>query len=319
MLKHIDYVYTVYKEKSFTRAAERLYISQPSLSSTIKKLEKELGYPIFERGGKEITPTYIGEKYIKAAEEILCIKNNLENEIDDLLKLHKGKVVLGSTTFIVSNVLPEILKRFNEKYPDIEVKILVEQSTVLQEKLEQGLVDIAIDNATAINPYYEYISLFDEHILLGVPEELAINRKNTGLQLPTEHIVQGICDYGASPKIDVTEFRNEDFILLKSGNKMRQIAGCIFAEKNMTPKVRFEFDQLMTSISFAESGFGVCFLTDTILKYGRTSRNMIFYQPDTCFTDRTLYVMYKKNKYLSSAGGEFIRFLNELKDEGSII
>lgn len=90
MLRHIDYVYAIYKEKSFTRAAEQLYISQPSLSATIKKLEKDLGYPIFERTGKEITPTYIGEKFIKAAEEILIIKKNLENEVDDLLKLRKG-------------------------------------------------------------------------------------------------------------------------------------------------------------------------------------------------------------------------------------
>lgn len=309
MLRYIDYVYAIYEEKSFTKAAERLYISQPSLSSTIKKLEKQLGYPIFERSPKEIKLTNIGEKYIKAAEEIIRIKNNLENEIDDLLKLHRGKIILGSTAFIVSNVLPHILKEFGKKFPDIEIKIVVEQSSVLQEKLEKGLVDLAIDNTTALSPSYQHISLFEEHILIGVPENLEVNNRYKDFQIPADIIKNGSCDYSKLPKIDISKFMDEEFILLKSGNKMQQIASSIFTEKGFTPKVCFEFDQLMTSISFAESGFGICFLTDTILKYGGSCKNMTFYQPDTDFTDRTLYMMYKRNKYLSPASSEFINFL----------
>ena len=92
MFKHMDYVYAVYEEKSFTKAAEKLYISQPALSSTIKKLEKDMGYPIFERRGKEVVPTYVGQRYLEAAEEIRLIRRNLEQEIDDLLleKIHSG-------------------------------------------------------------------------------------------------------------------------------------------------------------------------------------------------------------------------------------
>ena len=70
MLKYMDYAYAVYEEKSFTKAAEKLYISQPSLSLTIKKLEDELGFLIFDRSGKETTLTPLGEKYIQAIKEI---------------------------------------------------------------------------------------------------------------------------------------------------------------------------------------------------------------------------------------------------------
>ena len=316
MLKHIDYVYTVYKEKSFTRAAEKLYISQPSLSATIKKIETELGYPIFERNGKEITPTYIGEKYIKAAEEILAIEKNLENEIDDLLQFRTGNILLGSTTYIVSNVLPDTLKHFGEEYPDIELKILVEQSSILHEKLEKGLVDIALDNAISRNPNYEYIPLLKEHILIGVPQDWELNQLYKNYQIPLEAISDISCDYNRLPKINISSLRDKEFILLKNGNKMRQISNKIFAEKNMIPQICFEFDQLMTSLSFAESGFGICFLTDTLLRYGVSCKNITLYQPDTTFADRTLYIMYKKNKYLSSASSEFIRFLKD-KFKGS--
>ena len=309
MFKHVDYVYAVYEERSFTKAADKLYISQPALSSTIKKLEKDLGYPLFERNGKEVRPTYLGEKYIRAAEEIRIIRENLEREIDDLVQLKKGKIILGSTTFIVSNLLPELLKDFRKQYPNIELEILVEQSTILRKKLEKGLVDIAIDNALTQDPDYCYIPLFPERILLGVPEKLPLNARYRDYQIPTKTIQNPNCDYEKLPKIDVAIFRDTPFILLKHGNKMRQIATSIFTERGIVPNVCFEFDQLMTSISFAESGFGCCFLTDTILRYVGPCKNIVYYQPDTTVKDRTLYVMHKKNKYLSFACREFISFL----------
>ncbi len=311
MLKHIEYVYAIYTEKSFSRAAEKLYISQPALSSTIKKLEKSLGFPIFERCGKEISPTSLGEKYIQAIEEILRIKNNLENEIDDLLKLRKGSIVLGSTSFIVSNVLPDLLKDFRTLHDGIEIKIIVEQSTVLHEKFEQGLIDILIDNVTATNSDTEYIPFFKEHILIGVPREFEVNEQNLKYQIPKSKITDALSSYENLPKTDISIFKNEEFILLNSGNKMRQIARKIFAENGFSPKISFEFDQLTTAISFAEKGFGICFLTDTMLKYGNLYENLVFYQPNTKFSDRTLYIMYKKNRYLSSAGREFINFLKK--------
>ena len=311
VLKYLDYVYEIYRERSFTKAAEKLFISQPALSSTIKRLEKDLGYPIFERSGKEVIPTELGEKYVRAAEEILLIQKNMEQEIDDLLQLRKGKIVLGSTTFIVSNVLPRMLKRFRQVNPDVEIEILVEQSTVLREKLEKGLVDIAIDNALGREPEYDYIPLLRERILLGVPEHLPVNERYRDYQIPTDTIRDENCNYEALPKISISAFADEPFILLKSGNKMRQIAGNIFSEAGIAPNICFEFDQLMTSISFAEGSFGVCFLTDTILRYVGPRQNIVCYQPATQYADRTLYIMHKKNKYLSVASRALIDFLQQ--------
>ena len=311
MFKHMDYVYEVYKERSFTKAAQNLYISQPALSSTIKKLEKDLGYPIFERKGREVRPTYVGEKYLEAVEEICQIRKNLMCEIDDLVHLRKGKIVLGSTTFIVSNVLPAMLRQFRRENPEIELEILVEQSTVLRQKLEKGLVDIAIDNALVQEPEYGYIPFLQEHILLGVPEDDPINQRYRDYQIPVDTIRDVECDYTKLPKIDIFAFREQPFVLLKSGNKMRQIASSIFTERGVSPKVSFEFDQLMTSISFAQNGLGVCFLTDTLLRFGQTCQGLALYQPDTAFPERILYAIRKKNKYLPSAAQALLEFLTD--------
>lgn len=310
MFQYMDYAYAIYTEKSFTRAAKKLCISQPALSATIKKLEASLGHPIFDRSGKTITLTDIGERYIRATEQMLLIRQNLQQEIDDLVGLRRGSLILGGTTFIISDVLPDTFKAFGRKYPDVEMKIQVEPSTVLWEKLSQGLVDIAIDNALSRDPDHEYIPLFREHILIGVPADNPINEKLKDFQLDPQVLGQD-CDFSGMPRVDVTEFAGEDFILLKPGNKMRQIAHNFFADAGISPHVRFEFDRLSTSISFAEAGFGICFLTDTVLKYSGPCKNLILYQPDTRYTDRNLYVMYKKNKYLSAASRAFIRFLQE--------
>ena len=307
----MDYAYAVYKEKSFTKAAKELCISQPALSATIRKLEKSLGHPIFDRSGKTITLTDIGERYIRSAEQIMLIRQNLQQELDDLVALKRGNLILGGTTFIISDVLPDLLKDFGRRYPDIELKIQVEPSTILWEKMDQGLVDIAIDNALVQDPDHVYLPLFREHILIGVPAENPINEKLKAYQLDQNVLQERNYDFSGMPKVNVAEFAKEDFILLKTGNKMRQIAHNFFADTGINPHVRFEFDRLSTSISFAEAGFGVCFLTDTILKYSGPCKNLVLYQPDTKYTDRNLYVMYKKNKYLSAATRAFIDILQE--------
>ena len=306
MFSHADYVYTVYQERSFTKAAEKLYVSQPALSTTIRKLEKDLGYPIFERGVKEVVPTDIGKKYIEAAEQVLAIGRQLQRQTDDLLQLRTGSVTLGSTTFIAAYVLPGLLREFGKLYPGITVNLLVEQSTILQEKLEKGLVDIAIDNTLFCHEDYQYCPLVTERILIGVPEEDPINKTLFHLQLPPNPE-----NWAELPKLDISLLSEQPFVLLKSGNNMRQTAGAIFAEKGIKPKISYEFDQLMTSISFAQNGLGVCFLIDTLLRFGQTCRSLKLYQPDTAFPERILYAIRKKNKYLHSAAQALLEFLKD--------
>ena len=308
MFRYMNYAYAVYKEKSFTKAAEKLFISQPSLSLTIKKLEDALGCPVFERSGREISLTAVGEKYIEAAEAIMKIEGSFKNELDDVLNLKKGKIVIGSTIFISSYILPQVLRRFNQKYPYIDVAVVVEQSTVLEQKLENGEVDLIIDNAVYHSDAYVYIPVLEEKILLGVPENCKANEKNRHKQISEENIKDD--RFINSAKISISEFADDSFVLLKTGNKMRKISDAIFAESGVKAKTAMEFDQLMTAVSYAENGFGICFLTDTILKYAKGCKGLCYYAPDTEHSSRMLYIIYKKNRYLTCASAAFIEEFN---------
>ena len=78
MFQGMNYVYEVYKEKSFSKAAKNLYISQPSLSANVRRVEAKIGYPIFNRNTSPLTLTECGERYIQSVEEILAIENSIE-------------------------------------------------------------------------------------------------------------------------------------------------------------------------------------------------------------------------------------------------
>ncbi len=310
MFKYADYAYEVYKEKSFTRAAEKLFISQPSLSLSIKKLEDTLGTPIFDRSGREIHLTEIGQKYIAALEEIKNIEKDLKDEIDDLQKLKKGSITIGSTIFISSNILPFIIKRFKSAFPEITINILVENSATLKKLLEKGSIDLIVDNSQKEKENeYNYHAIANEHILLAVPKNLPINEKLTSFRIRNDVISTNENWYKNHPKVNMRSFKDDKFILLKYGNNMRQISNKIFKENNIIPNVIQEFDHLMTSISYAEAGFGICFITDSVIKYAKSLNDISLYLPDTTHSERTLYIIRKKNKHLSLSAEELIKHI----------
>ncbi len=308
MLKYMDYALAVYEEKSFTKAAEKLFISQPSLSLTIKKLEDELGFSIFLRRGKEVTLTPLGEKYINAVREIRKVEDDFKTELEDTINLKKGRLNIGSTTFIASYILPDIIKKFTEIYPGITIHIGVVQSTSLYDKLEKGFYDLIIDNSIYKDDRFNCTPLFKEKILLGIPSSFSVNEKLSSFSVKDDILISSK-DYKSLPRLNVKELEGEKFILLKHGNKMREISDGIFQDNGITPFIAQEFDLLMTSANYAEHDFGICFLTDTVLRYSKKTDNLKYYIPDTDKDIRTVYIIEKNNYYQSISGKTFISHL----------
>ena len=104
MFTKMEYVYTVYKEKSFTKAAEKLFVSQPCLSAAIKKIEKEIGQPLFERRYSDLRPTTIGQEYIKAAEKIMNIHQDFAQKVNDAGNMQLGSIKVGGSNYVSSYI-----------------------------------------------------------------------------------------------------------------------------------------------------------------------------------------------------------------------
>ena len=313
MFSKINYVYEIYKTKSFTRAAENLYISQPSLSAAIKKLEASLGAPLFERLGGGIELTEIGKEYIDAAEKILSVEKEFVMRVSDIHNLETGKISVGGTNYLSSYLLPKIMKKFSELYPKIEVSLVEANSTALSNMIKNDELDIIIDSFDETLKEYDGEPLTREKILLCVPKNYKINESLLEFQISPEEIYEDrtACEKKKPLPLDV--FKNESFVILKHGNDMAHRAKLFFEESKISPEVSFTVDQMNISYALSASGMGACFLTDTLFKFGKLFKDdVVLYNIAVKDPHRSLYVAYKKNKYVSFASKKFIELTKAL-------
>lgn len=155
MLSGMDYVYAVWKSRSFSAAARRLFISQPALSAAVKKAEKELGLPIFDRSHTPLQLTDAGRAYIEAAARIFHIRHDLQRYCDDLAGCGSGTLSLGGTNFFASCFLPPMIEAFSKKYPQIRLSVTESDSADLYHKLSAGELDIIVDSGIYDSSLYD--------------------------------------------------------------------------------------------------------------------------------------------------------------------
>ena len=150
------YVYEVYKERSFTKAAQNLYISQPSLSARIKKIEEIIGEPLFDRSTTPLQLTEVGKVYIEAAEEITQIEQRVENYINDLAGLKTGNLAVGASTLFAAYVVPSLITKFNQKFPDVHIQLIEGNTAELEEMLGIPVVPISAAKNEGIDELIEH-------------------------------------------------------------------------------------------------------------------------------------------------------------------
>ena len=273
----------------------------------MKNVENKLGAELFERSANKIKLTQIGKEYIAAAEKIAAVENEFTNKLNDIYNLQTGELIVGGTNYLSSYILPQIVNSFTSKYPDIKVTLVENNSENLCQMIKKESVDIIIDSFDSTMDEYEGIPLIKERILLCVPVNSEINQKLRHHQILPEDIYYGKKVPGDTPAVSIDVFKNEKFILLKKGNDMYNRAMGIFSQRQIQPKVAFYLDQLNISYALAESGIGLCFLTDTFFKYRNYGKNVVLYNVAEEHEGRNLYVAYKRNKYCTRAMEEFIK------------
>lgn len=306
MFSKYKYVYTVYKEQSFTKAAQKLFISQPSLSVAIKNTEKKIGAPVFERTGVGISLTEVGKSYIEACENMLRSEKEFERRLYDIYNLNSGHISVGGSNYLSSYVLPKVINDFCKLYPNIEVTLTEAHSIAMAQMIKDDVIDIMVDSFDRVDDAYELYPLVKERTFLCVPWDNPINQKLAKYIIPAMDICENKLDYSQAPTVPMQMFKDEKFIILKSGNDMHRRAMDIFAESHIMPDVALFVDQLNISYAVSQSGMGLCFVTDTILRYMKAYDEVALYNIDTKHAERTLYMGYKKGRYVTNAMKEFI-------------
>lgn len=159
-LHYLEIFYEVAKERSFTRAAEKLFINQSAVSIQVKKFENILGAKLFDRSSKKIKLTYTGEALYKMAGEIFEKVKRTEKEISKIIDMDKARIIIGASPIIAEPLLPKVLKGFSELHSEIEYDLIISTKDNLLKKLKEGDIDIIIiDNEHIVDSNLEIINL----------------------------------------------------------------------------------------------------------------------------------------------------------------
>lgn len=306
MFQGMEYMYVVYEEKSFSKAAKRLFISQPSLSATVKRIEERLGYPVFDRSSKPLKLTEFGKKYIDSVEKIMSVENQFSDFLNDWGGLQTGRLILGGSSLFSSWVLPPFMGKFSQKYPLVKIELIEESTTELAVLLQTGKIDLLIDNCILDDAVFDRSIFQEEHLLLAVPERFEVNKELEAFQIPVEMIKDGSFLNTEIKTVPVEKFRDEPFIMLKPENDTGKRAVNIFQEHGLAPRIIFELDQQMTSYNITCSGMGISFISDTLITRAPSHENVVYYKLPGENSHRSIYFYWKRGRYFSRAMKEFL-------------
>lgn len=305
------YVYEVYKERSFTKAAQNLYISQPSLSARIKKIEEIIGEPLFDRSTTPLQLTEVGKVYIEAAEEITQIEQRVENYINDLAGLKTGNLAVGASTLFAAYVVPSLITQFNQKFPDVHIQLIEGNTAELEEMLGSNALDFVIDNYHYDSILYNKELYCEENILLAVPKHFAVNEELGMYQLSYKNIKNKNYLNQKYPAVPLGRFADLPFIMLTQGNDTRTRGDRLCRNVGFKPNIVLEFNQQSTAYMASSTQLGATFISDILVSQLPTFENLVYYKLDGEEAKRKVFFYYKIHKYKTRVMEEFVRMMHE--------
>ena len=242
-LKQIEYILKIAEMKNVSQASKELFISQSALNQQLLKLEKELGAPLFfrDRNNWELTPT--GELYVKGAREILQIKKNTYNQIEDELGTARRAFSLGLAAGRGIRMFASIYPQFMERCPQTSISPIEIGTYEQQELIEAGRLDLGF---LTIGPgkraNLKYIHVCSEDLLAALPEKHP---------LAMEAAAKGAGKYS---ELDLKLLKDENFVLMFPKSSCRAVTDQAFREAGFEPKILFETSSAASVPSFVAAG-----------------------------------------------------------------
>lgn len=275
-LQQLYYFRELAKIQHFTKAAEVLLIAQPSLSYSISQLEKELNVELFERNGRNIKLSYLGERFLEYVEKTLDTLDEGIMMLKALADSSTGEVSLGYIYSVSSKFIPGMIKKFYEDDSNKLIKFSLVQN--LNEQLLKDLKSNKIDLAICPKPEkgFKYAKIFKQQLYLIVPK--------------THRFSQRKC-------IAITDIIDEPFVALSKSSYLRSTVDDIFEKSDFSPNIVFEAEECNAVISYVNLNFGISIVPEipSMNKHVNTVKICDF--P----LEREIYLCWTDDKYLSPA------------------
>ncbi|MGM0636479.1 MAG: hydrogen peroxide-inducible genes activator [Bacteroidota bacterium] len=240
-ITQLHYVLAVAEYKNFTKAAEKVFVTQPTLSMQVQKLEEELGVKIFDRSKKPIELTQVGENIVNQAKNIVNESNRIQDIVDQQKGYVGGEFRLGIIPTVMPTLLPMFLMNFTKKYPKVNLKIQEQNTETIIENLKDGHLDAAIAATPLENENILEKPLYYEPFVGYIPSSHRLAQKE---------------------KITPEDLSTEDILLLEDGHCFKDNVLNICKSKNQLKPDRFSLKSgsFETLIKLADEGLGMTLL-----------------------------------------------------------
>lgn len=283
---------------SITEAARQLFISQPSLSYIVSKVEQDLGVQLFNRRSYPLTLTCAGEKYVDTARKILRLNENLRRELVDIGLGEKGTIRFGIPTERAGYMLPKVIPAYKKLFPKVDVRIYEAMSDDLLSALQRDEINFYI------------IPRDPKDLPQGLMTELVYQERLYLVAAPGAVQDQDLADPGKR-QVTTGFLRRCPFIVLKRGHAIRKRVNSIFKKQRIHPEISMEVSSCISAVQLAAAGLGITIVPQRALEaLGGTDRFQCYQyadQPDAWDVN----VVYKADSYLDRTERGFIDVLKE--------
>ncbi|MCT7973228.1 LysR family transcriptional regulator [Laspinema olomoucense] len=277
----------VARHKSFTRAAEELFLTQPSVSMQVKQLAKSVGMPLFEQVGKRLYLTEAGEELLGTCRDIFDRLSQFEMTVADLQGLKQGQLKLSVIT-TAKYVIPRLLGPFCQRYPGIDVSLKVTNHEGLQERLNDNLDDLYILSQPPVTPDVLCHEFLDNPLVVLAPmnHPLALQKN-----------------------IPIERLNGEPFIMREPGSGTRQAVQKMFEERGVAVKVRLDLGSNEAIKQAIAGGLGISVLSRHVLTLDGWQSQLTILDVEGFPIPRQWYAIYPSGKQLSVVAQTFFDYL----------
>ncbi|MEU6673761.1 LysR substrate-binding domain-containing protein [Streptomyces sp. NPDC046853] len=284
------YFVAVAETRHFTRAAEQVHVSQPSLSQQVRALEKELGAELFSRARGNIALTDAGEALLPLARRILADADTARIEVQELAQLRRGRIRLGATPSVCTGLLPEVLRAFHDRHPGIQLLLEESGSHDLVRELARGALDLAV-------------------VVLPLPSP---SPALTTVELLREDLVvvssPDARGFGGKP-VRVADLQRERLVMFRHGYDLRELTVAACRAEGFEPEFAVEGGEMDAVLGFVRAGLGVAVVPRMVAeRAGRGLRMTPLARPSL---HRTIALAHRSDVAPPRAARELQRMLLE--------
>ncbi|MDO3377398.1 selenium metabolism-associated LysR family transcriptional regulator [Geoalkalibacter halelectricus] len=292
-LKRLEVFCRTVEYKSFTRAAEVLLLSQPTVSEHIRHLEELLGEKLLDRLGREVLPTPAGRILYQYAQRMLRLKDEACQAIEHFRGNLAGHLALGASTIPGAYLLPRRIAAFKREVPSIQISLLISGTGNIERGLLQGDLELAIIGAQAKDARLECRALFYDEIVLAVPPDHPLARQ---------------------PEVGVADLHAQDFLLRERASGTRAVTTATLREHGFDLDKARVVAELGSGEAIRESvkaGIGVAFISSLAVAEEQRRGTLAIVALKDFSLQRPFYLTHRRNRQLTPVAEMFCRHLEE--------